>query len=364
MNTITIGLIPSPGLPTKLIKKISDSVMQNISNNLDADVDWRYEIKTDPLISSAEYIKDVFTKSAQLKEENNWDYVVGITDLPYIYSKHVIVSELDIHKNIAFLSLPSLGFLNLKKKLSHILFQQIEVLHNNSPNKSASEYKNEKYYTPIILKEDDYIDIRYIYKSRLIGWLSLVFGMTTINEPWSVVTNFKTFVSLAFATGTYIAIFTGPWELSLEYEWWRFILLTILSMTGMIFWLIYAHQLWEKPSSTTDKKYRFLYNTTTFLTLLLITIVNYFFVFILLSFSISMFVPPSLFNDWTGAEPEINIFNFLNLVWFTTSLGILAGALGTTAEDEEKVRGVTYSYRQHYRYNSLQQEQDEYNKEV
>lgn len=210
--------------------------------------------------------------------------------------------------------------------------------------------------TPI---EDNESTNRYIIKSYIIGWLKIILGMTYINEPWSIVTNFKTLVSLAFATGTYIAIFSTPWELSIDYQPWRLILLMIFAVIGMVFWLIYAHKLWGKSSTKTAVHYRWLYNLTTFMTLLFVTIANYVILFILLTISVTMFVPPGIFNDWTQADEDFTVMNYINLIWFTTSLGIMAGALGSTAESEEKIRSVTYSYRQLYRYQELQKEDDE-----
>ena len=42
----------------------------------------------------------------------------------------------------------------------------------------------------------------------------------------------------------------------------------------------------------------------------------------------------------------------MRLIWFVSSLGLLAGAMGSTVENEEKIRRITYSYRQYHRYRS------------
>ncbi|WP_251276940.1 hypothetical protein, partial [Enterobacter hormaechei] len=81
----------------------------------------------------------------------------------------------------------------------------------------------------------------------------------------------KKIISVSFATGTYIAIFSTPWDISLDYSYWRYILLMLLSVLGMVGWLIYSYKLWERPSANTQKLYRFIYNIKTFTTLLTIT---------------------------------------------------------------------------------------------
>lgn len=189
--------------------------------------------------------------------------------------------------------------------------------------------------------------------------MRLVSGMTYLNEPWTEFTNFKTIIALAFATGTYISIFQTPWELSLDYSLWRYVLLMIIAIFGMVIWLVYAHNLWEPSSTKNQPVYRRLYNFTTLLTLLIITLTSYLAVCLLLTVSIMTFVPMELFETWTETDPDVKWVDYLNLIWFTASLGLLAGAFGSTAEEEEKIRNVTYSYRQMYRYRQLQKEEEE-----
>ena len=84
---------------------------------------------------------------------------------------------------------------------------------------------------------------------------------------------------------------------------------------------------------------------------------NYFILYILLIISITLFVPVDLFNSWTSAKAQFTFTNYLRLIWFVASLGLLAGAMGSTVEDEEKIRRITYSYRQYHRYKEAEEEQ-------
>ena len=110
-------------------------------------------------------------------------------------------------------------------------------------------------------------------------------------------------------------------------------LIGILGMTG---WLLYAHQLIERKTSKSQRVYRYIYNFTTIFTLFIITLLNYIILYLLLAVSVSLFVPPSLFNQWTSAHPHFTFINYVKLVWFVSSLGLLAGAMGSTVENEEK----------------------------
>ncbi|MHC0552484.1 hypothetical protein [Salinicoccus sp. CNSTN-B1] len=140
-------------------------------------------------------------------------------------------------------------------------------------------------------------------------------------------------------------------------------MLTFIAIFGVVGWLIYAHDLWELVSSKNQRSYRYLYNFTTLATLLFITIVNYLVVFLLLVISVVVFVPMGLFETWTKIEPDVEWMDYLNLVWFSASAGVLAGALGSTVEDEGTIQNVTYSYRQMYRYKQIEEENEETTKE-
>lgn len=358
MKKIIIGLINAPGLPEDMIKDISRELSGLLNDAVEEEAAWHFEYKTDPLTSSAEYILETFDKAESIKTNNNWDMAVAISDLPSISNNKVVISEINQEKGISLISVPALGIIKNKEKLKRLLLHHIERLYDKD-SYEASNYIESNFINNIAETQPldgEVSNNRYIIKSTIGGWAKLVAGMTYMNSPWTAVSNFKTIMALSFATGTYISVFSTPWELSLDYSLWRFILLMLIAVFGMIGWLIYAHNLWEMVSSKNQRSYRYLYNFTTLATLLIITIVNYFIVYLLLTISIIIFVPMGLFETWTEIDPDIKWMDYLNLIWFSSSAGILAGALGSTVEDENKIHNMTYSYRQMYRYKQIEEE--------
>ncbi|MGJ5713591.1 hypothetical protein ACSBRB_10695, partial [Staphylococcus auricularis] len=57
-------------------------------------------------------------------------------------------------------------------------------------------------------------------------------------------------------------------------------------------------------------------------------------------------------------EKQPTFVNYINLIWFITSLGILAGAMGSTVENAELIYRVTYSFSHYYSYKELEQIDD------
>ena len=63
-----------------------------------------------------------------------------MTDLPSISGKRVVVSDFDNDKQVAMLSLPSLGAIDLKRKLISSITTMIEQLYYNEPLKKPSTH--------------------------------------------------------------------------------------------------------------------------------------------------------------------------------------------------------------------------------
>ncbi|HIV81146.1 MAG TPA: hypothetical protein H9994_00405, partial [Candidatus Salinicoccus merdavium] len=361
MKEVVVGIITTPGLPKKLLEDILDRLNDMAGNSIDEEIDWQVEHKTDILTSSAEFVNEIFKKLESIKKGNDWDMAIAIGDLPSISNRKAVLSDFDHEEKTSLISVPALGVFKSKKKLEMLLLYHMEVLYGKGESEDTEAIQPNfiSKLVDVTPKEDGQSKHRHVIKSTLGGWLRLVTGMTYLNEPWKEFSNFKTIVALAFATGTYISIFRTPWELSLDYSMWRFILLMIIAIFGMVGWLIYAHNLWEKRTTENQPAYRRLYNFTTILTLLILTLVNYIVVSLLLVISILIFVPMGLFETWTDVEVNVTWPDYLTLIWFTSSLGVLAGAFGSTVEEEDKIRNITYSYRQLFRYRQLEEEKED-----
>ena len=65
-----------------------------------------------------------------------------------------------------------------------------------------------------------------------------------------------------------------PWELSVIYSPLRLIILMVIAILGMADGYS-MHQLIEKKTAKSQRVYRYIYNSTTLVTLSLITLINY-----------------------------------------------------------------------------------------
>src|SRR5699024_12476812 len=100
---------------------------------------------------------------------------------------------------------------------------------------------NDEDYTQEDIEEKS--DVRYIIQSKYLGQMRLLTGMTFANRPWNTLISLKKIIVFALDTGIYITIFTTPCELSMLYTLLRFISLILVTILGMLIWIIFAHQL-------------------------------------------------------------------------------------------------------------------------
>ncbi|WP_100010198.1 hypothetical protein [Lentibacillus sediminis] len=374
--SITVGLISTPGLPADINQDLMKELPGLLSKMIDPQVSWETEMTVDPLVGVAEDTKQVLEKTNNIKEENGWDYAISLTDLPFFFEKNVVVGNAILEQRVAQISIPSFGLLPMRKRIRRAMLKLMENLYEGTPSETDNHTTQtrtgrrklkKKLKKPFALspisKEEGYsnqtgADLRYVIKSRFIGYIRVLLGMTNANQPWKAFFSFYKVLAISFATGTYISIFSTPWQLSVLYSNYRMIFMMLLAIFGMVIWVIFSQNLWEKPTEQGKKRWRRLYNGTTFLTLLTIVGINYIVLFGMFSISTSLFVPPDLFQVSTGMDKDPMANYYFNLVWLITSLGTLAGAIGTGLEREEKIRDITYSFRQQQRYYELEQQEE------
>ncbi|MGM8365237.1 hypothetical protein ACLIBG_07110 [Virgibacillus sp. W0181] len=367
MRTITVGLIPSPDLPADIAAKMIGPLPDAFEKFVDFDVSWKVETTVDPLTGAAENIGEIIDEAAKIKKENNWDFVICLTDLPSFFKKRVVTADVRLDARVAFITLPAFGAFPLNNRIKKAILFLLDEMYSYAEGEVGEDQSNSSDLNWRFLfskirriqpADEKSSSVRFVLNSRVIGWLRVLSGMTFANRPWTALVSFRKIVTLAFATGAYISIFSTPWELSVEYTTARFIILMFASIFSMVIWVIFAHNLWEKPTSKGGVQLRKLYNLTTVFTLLIIVAINYIILFILFLLALSIFVPPHLFDAWTSFKGEPSLVDYFRLAWLVTSLGTLAGAIGATGEQESRIRHITYSYRQMNRLYELEEEKN------
>lgn len=371
-NGIKLGLVTAPGLSATICHKVRENLGKVLSKEIPDEQEWEIEIEVDRLTGAVDEVKEIMKQASYHKGENDWDYVISLTDLPIFFGELIVLSDVDVNAGIAQISLPAFGLFSTPKRIEKTMIQIVKELYYRGMNEENNHLLNKKgpgfdgidkksqllKRIPRIFKfteieryedknEENGVTVRFFTNPKVKGRLKVIFGMTVANRPWAILPSFKKVVGLAFATGSYMLIFNTLWQLSAIYEIPRFIALMLLAMIGMVAWIIFAHNLLEKKTNFDSNRLRRLYNMTTITTLGISVLIFYIAMFILFLFAVAIFVPADLFKDVVGHS--VDFVDYLKLAWLVSSAATVAGAIGAGLEDEEEVRKSTYGYRQYLR---------------
>jgi hypothetical protein len=108
--------------------------------------------------------------------------------------------------------------------------------------------------------------------------------------------------------------------------------------------LIAGAGLWEHASHPVGRKQVALFNLATTATVVLGVLSLYAALLLLALLTSPVLVPSQLLEQGTGHA--VRVGDYMNLVWLTSSLATLGGALGAGLESDEAVRAAAYTYRQ------------------
>src|SRR5215212_1611611 len=133
--------------------------------------------------------------------------------------------------------------------------------------------------------------------------------------------------------------------------------LMVAAIVAMAAWIFVAHHLWEHPDDRQQRKWAALYNGVTALTVSAAVLSAYAVLFALIFLAAWVFVPGGYFQ--TTLKHPVGVGDFLILAWMATSLATVAGAIGSSLEDEDTVRDASYGYRQRRRQSRRQESEED-----
>ena len=269
----TIGLVVAPGVTEKLAQSLIDDIPNILSEQDNHQRDWQVDLVVDPLTGFAESVEEIFKKIQDYHDKREWDYVVGITDLPMFYHQNVLALDINKKNGAAIFSYPAFGWRPVKNRFKHAIVTIINELHyserehvgyddNNRVKKEINKQfpfsRIEK--TEVHLKETGNNHLRYLSNSRSLGMMRLVSGMTFANNPLNMMASLSNIVAIAFTTGAFGLIFSTMWNMGLDFSVWRLFGISIMAILGMLVWIMVSHSLWESTKEAKHKRIVMLYN--------------------------------------------------------------------------------------------------------
>src|SRR5690625_4355413 len=106
---IRLGLIVAPGTAKNIANKIKDELAENLAEQLSIKDEWEIDVIVDPLTGQTEFTNKIYTRTDEYLRENDWDFLISITDLPLFYKDKAVVIDIDTSGGIGLISIPAFG---------------------------------------------------------------------------------------------------------------------------------------------------------------------------------------------------------------------------------------------------------------
>jgi hypothetical protein len=357
-GTVTLGLIAAPDIPQKIARELASELPDLLANRVDGGVSWEVPVVVDPLTGTDREAPEILDVCRERRLSEGWDLAVCLTDLPIYRSGTLVAADVSAKRRVAGLSLPALGATRLGTRVRELILRLAHELYDRTkehgpddpPARDLKATGSVGSFRRVDPPDEDMkamdVDARFVAPGVL-GRLRLWSGMVLANRPWKMLPAFKGAIAAAFATGAYVLVISSIWLLADAMGFWRLLALMVVAMVAMVVWIIVAHHLWERPSDPEQRKWTPLYNGVSMLSISAAVLLAYAILFTLLFVAAWVFVPGDYLQS-TLKHP-VGIGEYLTLSWLGASLATVAGALGASLEDEERVREASYGYRQRRR---------------
>jgi hypothetical protein len=358
-GSVSLGLIPAPDIPEKIARELASQLPELLTNRVDGDVGWEVPVVVDPLTGTDREAPEILDECRERMLREGWDLAVCLTDLPVCRSGTLVAADMSAGRGVASLSLPALGAMRLRPRVRELTLQLAGELYERTkepgaddpPARGSQPTGSVGSFRRVDPPDEDMkaMDVEARFASPgVLGHLRLWSGMVLANRPWKMLPAFKGAIAAAFATGAYVLAISSMWLLADAVGFLRLLALMAVAIVAMVAWIIIAHHLWERPEDPQQRKWAPLYNGVTVLSVSAAVLLAYAILFALLFVAAWVFVPGSYFQS-TLKHP-IGFGEYLTLSWLGASLATVAGALGASLEDEERVREASYGYRQRRRH--------------
>lgn len=367
-----LGLVSDPDMPTRvgttLASKLTDELHDRTGD------EWSVEVVSDPVTAAQTDTTSILDAVEHHLGEHGWGLAICLTDLPLLLADRALLADGSSSRGIAVVSLPALGGIQPYRRMRQMLTQLIDDLLGTGGQhyRGSYEHRLSNWLTdklgPIrrTTPPGEDVDVRYT-ASAWRGWFRLMSGMVRTNRPWSLIFGLRNALAAAAATSAFGLSSSTIWMIGDRLSGGRQVLAAFASIALLVIWLVTAHRLWErrgrrqqeeeKQQEIRTGKLVALYNTSTVFTLVIGIGVLYVGLFAINLCIALLLVSPSLLDSILSHPATMP--TYLTLAWGFTTMGVTAGALGSSLESDQAVRQAAYGYREEQRRAERAKEEEE-----
>ncbi|WP_216210349.1 hypothetical protein [Amycolatopsis aidingensis] len=350
-RTCVIGLLADPGLPTELAQRLCHQLPRTLAERIGDQVHWEVRVVSEPLILDEHNRIPIVEHAKEKMPREGWDLMICLTDLPRRLRERPVIADLSARHRVALAALPAIGWLRLRTHALRTLAVLVEELSEyGRPAGTAHRGLRRplERISPVrrVNSPDEHLDAALTLVG-LRGRLRLLFGLVRDNRPWRLVPSLSGAIAAAGATAAFGVFFPSIWSMADALSPARLAVISVFAVTAMVVWMIVHNSLWESTRHLGSRQEAVLYNLASILTLVIGVSCMYVLLFGLTLLAAVVVISSGFLATRLGHP--VDLTDYLGLVWLASSMGTVAGALGSSVESEESVLQATYSRRERQR---------------
>jgi hypothetical protein len=345
---VVIGLVSAPGTATETASNLADDLRAELSAQLPA-VQWRVPTVVDALVHPPADDAALVAAARDRLLKEDWDLVVCLTDLPLRARRRPVVAHASPVHGVAVVCLPALGAIGLRRRTRDTVVGLVRTLLGDTKDHalSGSVAGLGRRARELGRDQQQAGDGSVMFTARVLsGNVRLLIGMIRANQPWKLAIGLSRALTAALATGVFALVTPDIWQLADALGWIRMSAIGMGAVAAITAALILGAGLWEHASNPVGRKQVTLFNLATTATVVLGVLSLYAALLLLALLTSPVLVPSHLFEE--GVGHAVRVGDYVKLVWLTSALATLGGALGAGLESDEAVRAAAYTYRQEW----------------
>jgi hypothetical protein len=361
---LRVGVVADPGLPAKVAAALAaHGLEEHLAKKVGPCPQWVVETVSAVLPVHEDGIVPLADLAAIRRRRPGWDVVVYLTDLPRRSGTQPVVADFSMTHAVALISLPAVGWVRLRRCVRdvvvYLLRRMAEERREHYQADCHPEEVGRRRLLPrfsgdlgLMVREDVSPHPDADFTLTLKGWhgrARLLFGMVRDNRPWVLVPHLASATAAAGAAAAAGIFYNSIWGMAEALPAWRLTLIMVASVTVMAVWLLIYNHLWERPDDHHTPAEAVIYNLSTAVTLALGVACMYGLLFVSALAVSALVIGPGYLQS--QLHHRIGFGDYATVVWLASSIGVVAGALGSSLDSEEAVRKAAYGRRERERQN-------------
>lgn len=342
-----VGLVAESSVQLKALQGVAADLRRALALRVDDTRRWELRIARDTVPLDRDGKLLLLQHAEELRERHDCDLLVYFTDLPHLADGQPLLAEVSLPDRVTLVSSPALGQALRRRTHETVLRVVARMLNGHSELRPTSRRLALKDRFQPVQDDPPGEEARQsvIELTGVRGSLRLLAGMVRINRPWRLAPALSGATAAAAATGAFGIFYSSIWQMAEALSPYRLALISVLAITLMSTWLIGYNGLWERRKSLQGAV---LYNTSTVLTVATAVTIMYLLLFLVILLGAAVVIE----GDYLARQLQTESSgpgDYLALSWLAASMGMVAGALGSSWDSDQEVREATFGHREQQR---------------